>query len=105
MPSTGLLLGRLDCSNLFINASGPPYASLAEAKTTGTPTLKYGVFLNTVTGLVIVALAIFLVVRRINRLYQEPPATPTTTACPYCISVILFNATRCPRCTSELRAA
>jgi large conductance mechanosensitive channel len=105
MPPIGLLLGRVDFSNLFINLARHPYASLAEAKAAGAPTLNYGVFLNTVIDFLIVALSIFLVVRLINRLYQTPTATPTTKACPYCISVIPLNASRCPQCTSDLRAA
>ena len=104
MPPIGLVLGRVDFSNLFLNLSQPRYATLAEAKAAGAPTLNYGVFLNTVIDFVIVALAIFLVVRFINRLYQTPPATPTTKACPYCISVIPLNASRCPQCTSALQA-
>ena len=105
MPPIGLLLGRVDFSNLFINLARHPYASLAEAKAAGAPTVNYGVFLNTVIDFLIVALSIFLVVRLINRLYQTPPATPTTKACPYSISVIPLNASRCPQCTSDLRAA
>jgi large conductance mechanosensitive channel len=103
MPPIGLVLGRVDFSSLFLNLSQQRYATLAEAKAAGAPTLNYGVFLNTVIDFVIVALAIFLVVRFINRLYQTPPATPTTKACPYCISVIPLNASRCPQCTSELQ--
>ena len=102
MPPIGLVLGRVDFSNLFLNLSGRPYATLAEAKAAGAPTLNVGVFLNTVIDFVIVAFAIFLLIRLINRLHQE---TPTTTACPYCISVIAINASRCPHCTSELQAA
>lgn len=105
MPPIGLLLGRVDFSNLFLTLSGQPYATLAEGKAAGAPTLNYGVFLNTVIDFVIVALAIFLVVRAINRLHQAPPATPTTKACPYCISVIPLSASRCPQCTSDLQAA
>jgi large conductance mechanosensitive channel len=105
MPPIGLLLGRVDFSNLFLNLSGQPYATLAEAKAAGAPTVNYGVFLNTVIDFLIVALAIFLVIRLINRLHQAPPATSTTKACPYCISVIPLNASRCPQCTSELQAA
>jgi large conductance mechanosensitive channel len=104
MPPIGLLLGRVDFSNLFLNLSAQSYASLAEAKAAGAPTLNVGLFLNTVIDFVIVAFAIFLVVRFINRLHQAPPATPTTKACPYCISVIPLTASRCPQCTSELQA-
>lgn len=105
MPPIGLLLGQVDFSNLFLNLSRSPYARLAEAKAAGAPTINYGVFLNTVIDFVIVALAIFLVVRVINRLHQAPPATPTTKACPYCISVIPLHASRCPQCTSDVQTA
>ena len=105
MPPIGLVLGRVDFSNLFVNLSKPRYATLAEAKAAGAPTINYGVFLNTVVDFLIVALAIFLVIRFINRLYQEPPATPTTKPCPYCLSTIPLHACRCPHCTSELQAA
>ncbi len=74
-------------------------------KAAGAPTINYGVFLNTLIDFLIVALAIFLVVRLVNRLYHQPPATPTTKTCPYCLSTIPLRATRCPHCTSELRAA
>jgi large conductance mechanosensitive channel len=105
MPPLGLVLGRVDFSNLFVNLSRQPYATLAEAKAAGAPTINYGIFLNTVIDFLIVAGAIFLVVRFINRLYQEPPATPTTKTCPYCVSTIPLRASRCPHCTSELQAA
>jgi large conductance mechanosensitive channel len=105
MPPIGLVLGRVDFSNLFLNLSSQHYATLAEAKAAGAPTINYGMFLNTVIDFLIVALAIFLLVRFINRLYQQPPAPPTTKTCPYCISTIPLRATRCPHCTSELQAA
>jgi large conductance mechanosensitive channel len=105
MPPIGLVLGRVDFSNLFLNLSGRPYATLAEAKAAGTPTINYGLFLNTMIDFIIVAFAIFLLVRVINRLHQAPPATPTTKPCPYCLSVISLKASRCPHCTSELQAA
>jgi large conductance mechanosensitive channel len=107
MPRIGLLLGRVDFSSLFINLSGQPYASLADAKAAGAPTINYGVFLNTVIDFVIVAFAIFLVVRFINRLSRQPEAatTPTTKECPFCASVMPLRATRCPHYTSALQAA
>jgi large conductance mechanosensitive channel len=108
MPPLGLLLGRVDFSNLFINLSGQPFASLAEAKAAGAPTINYGVFLNTVMDFVIVAFAIFLLVRFINRLSRQleaTPAAPTTRECPFCLSSIPLRATRCPQCTSTLQAA
>lgn len=108
MPPIGLLLGKVDFSNLFINLAGRPYATLAEAKAAGAATLNYGLFLNTVIDFTIVAFVIFLLVRQVNRLKRQPeaaPATPTTKECTYCLSSIPIKATRCPHCTSELRAA
>jgi large conductance mechanosensitive channel len=105
MPPIGRLLGRVDFSNLFINLSGQSYTSLAEAKAAGAPTLNYGVFLNTVIDFLIVAFAIFLLVRFINRLSRQPEAAPTTRECSFCLSVIPLRATRCPHCTSALQAA
>jgi large conductance mechanosensitive channel len=108
MPPVGLLLGGVDFSNLFINLSGQPYASLVEAKAAGAPTINYGIFLNNVIDFVIVAFAIFLLVRFINRLSRQPeaaPAAPNTRECPFCLSSIPLRATRCPQCTSTLQAA
>lgn len=108
MPPLGLLLGQVDFSNLFINLSGKPLASLAEAKTAGAPTINYGVFINQVIDFVIVAFAIFFLIRQINamkRRSEAPPAVPTTKSCLYCLSDIPLKATRCPHCTSELKAA
>jgi len=109
MPPIGLLLGNVDFSNLFLVLKGGteagPYASLADAQAAGAVTLNYGVFVNTVISFVIVALAVFLLIRSINRLQREeeaPPAEPTTKECPHCLSTIPLKATRCPYCTSEL---
>jgi large conductance mechanosensitive channel len=107
MPPMGLVLGRVDFSNLFINLSGKSYASLAEAKAAGAATLNVGLFINTVIDFVLVAFAIFLLVKQVNRLRRQPevPAVPTTKECLYCLSSIPIKATRCPHCTSELKAA
>lgn len=109
MPPIGLLLGNVDFANLFVvlkeGAETGPYSSLADAQAVGAVTINYGVFVDTVISFVIVALAVFLLVRNINRLRREeeaPPAEPTTKECPYCLSVIAIKATRCPHCTSEL---
>lgn len=109
MPPIGLLLRNVDFANLFVvlkeGAETGPYASLADAQAVGAVTINYGVFVDTVISFVIVALAMFLLVRNINRLKREeeaPPAEPTTKECPYCLSVIAIKATRCPHCTSEL---
>jgi len=104
MPPIGLLLGKVDFSNLFINLSGTPYKSLAEAQSAGAPTLNYGLFLNTVIDFLIVSFIIFLVIRMANRLPKpkEVVAEPTTKECPYCFTSIPIKATRCPHCTSQL---
>jgi len=105
MPPIGLLLGKVDFSNLFINLSGKPYATLAAAQEAGAATINYGLFLNTIVEFLIVAFVIFLLVRQINRLTRKPepaPAAPTTKECPYCFSAIPIKATRCPNCTSQL---
>jgi large conductance mechanosensitive channel len=108
MPPVGLLLGRVDFSSLFLNLSGQSFTSLAEAKAAGAATINYGVFLNNVIDFVIVAFAIFLLVRFINRLTRQleaAPAAPATRECPFCVSSIPLTATRCPQCTSTLQAA
>ena len=105
MPPIGLLLGKVDFSNLFINLSGKSVETLAEAKKAGIPTLNYGVFLNTTIAFLIVAFAIFLVVKQINRLKREPapaPAEPTTKDCPQCCTAVPIKAVRCPHCTSTI---
>jgi len=108
MPPIGLVLGQVDFSNLFLNLSGKSFASLAEAKAAGVPTISYGLFINTVIDFTIVAFAIFLLVRQVNRLKRQPEAVaaaPTTRECPHCRSQIALRATRCPHCTSDLKAA
>jgi large conductance mechanosensitive channel len=108
MPPIGLLLGRLDFTNLYINLSGQHYVSLAQAKAAGAATINYGLFLNTIIDFVIVAFAIFLLIRQVNKLRRqsEPaPAVPTTKECPYCLSAVPIKAIRCPHCTSELKTA
>ena len=107
MPPIGLLLGRVDFSNLFINLSDKPYSSLAEAKAAGAATINYGLFINTVIDFAIVAFVVFLLVRQVNRMKRhkdEQLPTPASKECPYCISAIPVKAVRCPNCTSELKA-
>lgn len=99
MPPIGLLLGRMDFSNLFISLSGTDYPSLAAAKDAGAPVIAYGAFLNTIIEFLIIAFALFIVIRVINRFRAE--AAPPKD-CPYCFSKIPALATRCPECTSEL---
>ena len=107
MPPLGLLLGKVDFSNLFLDLSGKGHASLAAAKADGAATLNYGLFINSIIDFAIVAFAIFLLIKQVNRFLKKPdaPAPVTTKECPYCISKIDLKATRCPHCTAELRAA
>jgi large conductance mechanosensitive channel len=103
MPPIGLVLGRVDFSNLFLNLSGKPYDTLAAAKAAGAVTVNYGMFLNSVIDFLIVAFVIFLLIRQINRWNKPAPsAAPTTKDCPYCFSAIPVRATRCPDCTSQI---
>jgi len=103
-PPIGLLLGRVDFSNLFINLSGTPYTSLADANAAGAATINYGLFLTAIINFLIISLAIFLVVKAANKLQKPKPAeAPTTKECPHCCTTIPIKATRCPNCTSELK--
>jgi large conductance mechanosensitive channel len=105
MPPFGLVLGKVDFSNLFLNISGKSYDNLAAAKAAGAATINYGLFLNAVIDFLIVAFVIFLLVRQVNRWKTPAPgAAPTTKDCPYCCTAAPIQATRCPQCTSELRA-
>lgn len=111
MPPVGLLLGNVDFANLFTvlkegKAAGP-YASLADAKTAGAVTLNYGIFINTIISFLIVALAVFLLVRSVNKLrrQQAAPAAPAVKECPFCLSAVPVKAVRCAHCTSELKTS
>jgi large conductance mechanosensitive channel len=105
MPPIGLLLGRVDFSNLFINLSGKAYATLAEAKAAGAATINYGAFLNTIVMFLIVAFAIFMVIRLVAKMQKAKADDPTTKDCPYCVTSIPINAVRCGYCTSDLHPA
>jgi len=112
MPPIGLLLGNVDFSNLFLvlkdGAAGlGSYATLADAQTAGAVTLNYGQFINTIISFLIIALAIFIVIKNVNRLKREEPApvaAPTTKECPHCFSTINIKAVKCPNCTSALQS-
>lgn len=103
-PPVGLVTGGVDVSNLFIDLSGKGYATLAEATKAGAPTINYGVFLNKITFFVIVAFAVFLIVKAYNRTRRPAPAPPPTPEreCPYCLMKIPLAAMRCGHCTSAL---
>ncbi len=109
MPPIGLLLGGVDFSDLFITlkegVTAGPYTTLASAQSAGAVTISYGLFINAVISFLIVAFAVFMLIKGINRLEhlkEAPVAEPTTKECPYCCSTIAIKATRCPNCTSEL---
>ena len=112
MPPIGLLLGNVDFSSLFVvlkeGITAGPYTSPAAAKAVGAVTLNYGSFINTVISFLIVAFAVFTLVKNINRLKREKeaaPAAPTTKECPHCFSTVHIKAVRCPYCTSNLQVA
>lgn len=109
MPIIGLILGDVDFTNLFLvlsqGATPGPYATLESAQAAGAVTINYGVFINAVVSFLIVAFAIFLLIRSINKRQPkkaEVPPTPSTKACPFCMSEIHLEASRCPNCTSQL---
>jgi len=112
MPPIGILMGNVNFSDLFVvlkeGTTPGPFATLAAAKDAGAVTMNYGLLINTVVNFLIVAFAIFFVVRGINRLKAQeeaPPAEPTTKECPLCLSTVPIKATRCGHCTSDLKAA
>ena len=110
MPPIGLAMGGVDFANFFAvlkegaEVAGP-YASLAAAKEAGAVTINYGAFVNTIISFLIVAFALFIVIRGINKMKQEeeaPPAEPTEKDCTHCMTKIPIKATRCPNCTSDI---
>lgn len=112
MPPIGLLLGNVDFANLFIvlkeGTGAGPFAALADAQKAGAVTINYGVFINTIISFIIVAFAVFVLIRNINKLKRQeeaPPEEPTTKECPYCLSTIAIKATRCAFCTADLKTS
>jgi large conductance mechanosensitive channel len=109
MPPIGLLLGNVDFSNIFAvlkeGKTAGPYASVAAAKAAGAVTMNVGLFINTIINFLIVAFAIFLLIRNINRFKRQEEAAPTSKDCSFCFTKIPIQATRCPNCTSELKKA
>ena len=107
MPPLGLIVGRIDFSDRFIDLSRRGFATLKEAQDAGAPTLNYGLFLNTVVEFLIVAFVLFLIVRQMNRLRktEEPAPAEPSKDCPFCLSPMKLGATRCPHCTANLGAS
>jgi large conductance mechanosensitive channel len=107
MPPIGRLLGGVDFKDFFLSLSGQAFPTLAAAKAAGAPTLNYGVFFNTLINFIIVAFAVFLLVRQVNHLLPKPaaPAAPTAKECVWCATTIPAAAKRCPHCTSSLATA
>jgi large conductance mechanosensitive channel len=104
MPPLGMVMGKVNFTDLFINLSDTPYDSLKAAKDAGAPVISYGVFINTMIDFIIIAFVIFMVIKQINRLKKEPaPAPPNTKDCPYCLSAVPMKATKCGFCTSDLK--
>ena len=111
MPPIGILLGNVDFTNWFIvlrdgAETAAPYVSLEAAKAAGAVTLNIGFFINSIISFLIVALAIFSIIKVLNKMKEEPapaPAAPTTKQCPYCFSEINIKATKCPHCTSDVK--
>jgi large conductance mechanosensitive channel len=108
MPIIGFILGGADFTNYFIVLKGPAgatFATLAAAQDAGAVTINWGLFLNGLINFLIVALVLFFLIKGVNKLYKQPvPPPPDTKECPYCLSKVPTKATRCPQCTSELRA-
>jgi large conductance mechanosensitive channel len=103
MPPIGMLLGGVNFADLFISLDGKSYTSLEVAQAAGAPVIAYGSFINVIIEFLIIALALFFMIKAINRLKrQQPPAPPNTKDCPYCKESIPKEAVRCPRCTSDL---
>lgn len=103
MPPIGKLIGDVDFTNLYVNLSGGSFPSLEAAKAAGAATINYGVFVNTVIYFLIVAFALFVLIKQINRLRREPPPPESDTReCPRCVTAISKRASRCPACTTEL---
>lgn len=103
MPILGLLLGKVDFSNLYINLSSTDYASLAAAKEAGAPVIAYGAFLNVCLDFLIVATAIFLLIQQVNKLVPKAPAPKAPRVCPYCKETVADDATKCPHCASDIK--
>ena len=103
MPPIGMLMGGINFADMFFALDGKAYASLAEAQAAAAPTINYGLFINSIISFIIVALAIFVLIKQINAMKKQPvPADPNTKECPYCKESIPIAAVKCSHCTSDL---
>lgn len=104
MPPIGMLMGGINFADLFITLDGKAYATLAEAQAAAAPTINYGLFVNAIINFIIVALAIFVLIRQVNAARKKPvPPEPNTKECPYCKESVAKAAVRCPHCTSDIK--
>jgi len=105
MPPIGMVLGKADFSNLFIDLSGQNPVSLADAQLKGLPVITYGVLINDIVNFVIIGFVVFLIVKAVNRMRAAPPPPPNTKDCPRCLTAIPLAATRCAACCADIAAA
>ncbi|MBC6314676.1 large conductance mechanosensitive channel protein MscL [Listeria grandensis] len=102
MPPLGLLIGNVDFTNLFISLNGAHYDTLKAAQAAGAPTINYGMFINNVISFLIIAFSVFLIIKLVSKYIPLEPKKPATKECPYCLSAIPEQATKCSQCTSDL---
>lgn len=102
MPPLGLLIGNMDFSNLYVNLSNKHYSSLSAAQEAGAATINYGLFINSVINFLIVAFVIFIIIRQVNKMFPSPAKESTSKKCPFCLSSIPKEATKCAQCTSDV---
>jgi large conductance mechanosensitive channel len=103
MPPIGLLLGKINFADLYINLTGTAYPTLKAAQEASAATINYGLFINNIINFLLIGVALFFVIKAVNKMKRpEPVAAPTTKECPYCLTQVPLKATRCPACTSEL---
>ncbi len=104
MPPIGLLLGKINFADLYINLTNTAYPNLKAAQDASAATINYGLFINNVINFLLIGLALFFVIKAVNKMKKPAPvAAPTTKECPYCLTAVPKKATRCPACTSELK--
>jgi large conductance mechanosensitive channel len=104
MPPVGMIMGGINFADMFVALDGKTYATLAAAQAAAAPTINYGLFINAVINFIIVALAIFLLIRQVNEARKKPaPPEPNSKECPFCREMIPKAAIKCSHCTSDLK--